>query len=163
MTQAADEFRLGAVRPALEAIGLWSPVAEELVVGTAAHESGGFRYRGQVGAHGQPAGPALGLCQIEPATHDDLYRNWLDYRPELRALVVGLKTAPDADPLEEVRSNDRYAAAICRLIYRRHPNPLPQDPADVEAIAALWKAVYNTAQGKGTVDQFVADYHRYVA
>ena len=34
-----DHFRNGVVLPTLEALGLWSDAAEELVIGTAATES----------------------------------------------------------------------------------------------------------------------------
>ena len=158
MSQYAEELRLRAVRPALERIAMWSPAAENLVLGTAAHESGGFRHRMQVGG-----GSALGLWQIEPDSHDDLYINYLDYRHELRAALIGLKTAIDADPYDELRDNDLYAAGVCRLIYRRSPDKLPDDPDDIAALAAIWKRAYNSALGKGTVQKFMADYARYVA
>ena len=158
MTQYAEELRLRAVRPALQRLGMWSPVAEELCLGTAAHESGGFLHRDQVGG-----GPALGLWQIEPATHDDLYINFLDYRLELRAKLISLKDAPDADPYDELHDNDLYAAGVCRLIYKRHPAPMPNDLADIAALGAYYKLAFNTVLGKATVQQFLDDYRRYVA
>lgn len=51
-----------------------------------------------------------------------------------------------------------YATAMCRVHYRRVPEPLP--PAgDLEAQAAYWKAHYNTAAAAdaGTVARFVED------
>ena len=60
------------IRPALTKINLWSSSAEELVLGTAIVESG-LTYLKQ---HGD--GPALGLWQIEPATHEDLYTNFVE-------------------------------------------------------------------------------------
>ena len=56
---------------------MWSTAAEELVLGTAIVESSLI----YISQHG--AGPALGLWQVEPATHDDLYANYLSYRQEL--------------------------------------------------------------------------------
>lgn len=158
MTTYAEELRLRAVRPALEWLQLWSLAAEELVLATFAHESGGFKHRVQVGG-----GPGLGLGQIELATHDDVFTHYLDYAPrhELRSRLLLLKTAPDAHPLAELRDNDNYAAGVCRLIYRRAPEPLPE-PHDIAGMAALWKRRYNTPLGKGTVEKFIADYHRYV-
>ena len=43
--------------------------------GTAAVESRMGTYLRQIG------GPALGIWQVEPATHLDCWDNWLDYRP----------------------------------------------------------------------------------
>lgn len=158
MSQCAEELRLRAVRPALERLEMWSPAAENLVLGTASHESGGFKHRVQIGG-----GPALGLWQIEPDTHDDLYFNYLDYRPELRAKLISLKSAPDADDLDaELRDNDLYAAACCALLYHRHGEPKWDSPADVGAMAACWKRWFNTPKGRGTEAQFVSDYERYV-
>ena len=56
------DLRVEVIRPALRALDLWSPAAEDLVLGTAAQESG-LAYLRQIGG-----GPALGLWQIEPAT-----------------------------------------------------------------------------------------------
>ena len=65
------------IRPALSKINLWSHSAEELVLGTAIVESG-LTYIRQ-----WDDGPALGLWQVEPSTQNDLYTNFLNYRPEL--------------------------------------------------------------------------------
>lgn len=153
----SDQLRQ-VVREALEHLGLWSQVAENLVLGTAAHESMGFRYREQQG------GPALSFWQVEPDTLDDLYENFLRYRPQLKAKLDTMLLPELGDRLEDqLRSNDKYAAAVCRLLYYRQPDRLPQDPEDVQAMAALWKKVYNTPLGKGTVAKFADDYNRYVA
>lgn len=52
------------VRPVLRVMSAWSQPAEDLVMGTAAQESR-LTYLRQLGG-----GPALGLWQMEPATHD---------------------------------------------------------------------------------------------
>jgi hypothetical protein len=41
---------------------------------------------------------------------------------------------------------------MCRLHYRRVAEPLPA-AKDTEAMAAYWKAHYNTPLGKGTVEK----------
>ena len=54
-----------------------------------------------------------------------------------------------------------YAAAMARVHYLRRPEALP--PAgDVEALGQYWKNFYNTFLGKGTVEEFVENYHRHV-
>ena len=73
------------IAPALDKIDLWSRAAEELVLGTAIVESG-LTYLIQ-----HSDGPALGLWQIEPATHEDLYTNFLNYRPDLGPQLMELR------------------------------------------------------------------------
>ena len=70
----AFQLRTEIVKPALEAIGYYSPAAEALIMGTAAQESH-LKYVKQLGD-----GPALGLFQMEPATHDDIWANYLRFR-----------------------------------------------------------------------------------
>ena len=81
----ASQIRSLVIKPALTKINLWSRSAEELILGTAIVESG-LTYLKQ---HGD--GPALGLWQVEPATHEDLYTNFLNYRPELGSKLMELE------------------------------------------------------------------------
>ena len=53
---------------------MYSPVAENLIMGTAAQESG-FTYIKQLGG-----GPALGMFQVEPATAEDILFRYLKIR-----------------------------------------------------------------------------------
>ena len=112
------------IRPALKKLRLWSPSAEELVFGTAIVESG-LTYLKQ---HGD--GPALGLWQVEPATHDDLYTNFLNYRPELGSKLIELRAA-GLSLDENLATNLMYGAAVCRLCYYRKPDALPE-AGDIE-------------------------------
>lgn len=156
MTIDADALRRWAVRPALEHLGMWSEAAENLVLGTAAHESGGFGWRTQAGG-----GPALGLWQIEPATLSDLYANFLAYHGRLLALLTDLRQA-DVPRDIDLRDNDRYGAGCCMLLYARHHAPLPVDPNDIPALAAFYKRWFNTPEGAATEKEFADDYRRYV-
>ena len=135
------------IRPALEKLSLWSLSAEELVLGTAIVESG-LTYLKQ---HGD--GPALGLWQVEPATHDDLYTNFLNYRPELGGKLIELRAA-GLSLDENLATNLMYGAAVCRLCYYRKPDALPE-AGDIEGQASFWKEHYNTIFGKGTVSKYV--------
>jgi hypothetical protein len=76
------QFRALIVRPALESINLWSQQAEDLVMGTAAQESR-LIYLRQLGN-----GPALGLFQMEPATHNDIWVNFLRWKPSWQNAVL---------------------------------------------------------------------------
>jgi hypothetical protein len=49
-----------------------------LLLGTALTESGDMHYLHQLGN-----GPALGVYQMEPTTHEDIYDNYLKYKKEL--------------------------------------------------------------------------------
>ena len=144
----ATHFRDFVIRPTIKSLGLWSTEAEELLLGTALKESG-LIHRVQLGG-----GPARGLFQMEPATHDDIWDNYLRYHKALATLAKSLKSRPTAAGAYELRNNDRYAAAMARIHYKRAPAPLPA-AGDVQAMAAYWKRYYNTIHGAGTVAQYV--------
>jgi len=142
-----QQFRALVVVPALEYIQSYSLAAEQLVIGTALAESK-LHYIHQVGG-----GPARGLFQMEPRTHDDIWENWLRHKLHI---VEGLKRLMirDMDLLDQLHGNLYYAAAMCRIHYLRVPRPLPA-ANDWPAIAAYWKHHYNTRLGAGTVDGFL--------
>ena len=148
------QFRHHIVRPALEAIRATGVAAENLLIGTAIQESH-LRYIRQL-----QDGPARGFFQMEPATHKDIWENFLKYRVELsenvKKLLVG--GAPEVAQLEW---NLLYAAAMCRVHYMRVPHALPA-ANDVPGLAKYWKQHYNTPLGKGTVQEFEENYERYV-
>ncbi|GAN65690.1 hypothetical protein [Acetobacter orientalis] len=137
------------VKPALAALpaGLNSLSAQQGVLGIGLKESG-YTYLRQLGT-----GPALGFWQMEPATHDDLWRNFIRYHPELQAALSRLLngTAPTAQALV---TNPLYAAAMCRVHLLRQPDPLPA-ANDATAWAAYWKQHYNTPGGAGVAAQAV--------
>ena len=97
-------------------------------------------------------GPALGICQMEPTTHDDIWNNWLLYRSELADKVIHLCRKPVA---EEMVWNLKYAVAMCRLHYYRKPGAIP---TNLHGIAAYWKEHYNTPLGKGTEAEFIYNF-----
>ena len=136
-----DHFRDQIVTPACERLGLVSPEAIELVVGTAIQESR-LTYLTQLGA-----GSALGLFQIEPATHDDVWKNVVRNRARYKAAL-------GARDVERFVYDLRYSAMIARLLYWRHPEPIP---TDLEGQAHYWKRYYNTALGAGTPSEYIAN------
>ncbi|WP_044559075.1 hypothetical protein [Azospirillum sp. B4] len=127
----------------------------ELLLGTAIQESG-LHYRVQLGG-----GPARGLFQMEPNTHNDIWANFLKHREGLadatRQFLNG--KVPSSSELQD---NDQYAAAMCRVHYHRMGKIVGKTPipsaGDIPEIAAYWKQYYNTPQGKGTAAQFVANW-----
>ena len=164
------DFRELVVRPALKQLaeagqkpGLWSPVAENLVVGTAAHESGRFKYLWQRKANGvrlahEQAG--RGLFQIQPGTHEDLWFNYLRHRPALADALNSLSMVRGSADLKLI-GDLPYAAGVCRLIYWRRPESLP--PADdIEGLAKYWGQHYQTSSDPEKIARFISDYRKYV-
>lgn len=142
--------------PTLKHLGLHSEAAVELVLGTAIQESQG-KYLKQLGG-----GPAIGIYQMEPDTHDDIWVNYLRYKPELAWKLRELELPnwyPD-DNAREMEGNLYYATGICRTHYRRVSEPLPE-VGDVEGMARYWKKHYNTCLGAGTEDEYRLNWLRY--
>lgn len=136
------------IRPSLEPLGLYSGPAEQLLLGTLAVESDlGYFLQ-------QTNGPALGIYQIEPATHQDIWDNYLAYKNTLAAQIGAmLPVSPDVTIEQLLITDLRYATIIARLVYYRQNEPLP-NINDYPAQAAYWKKYYNTEQGKGSVEQY---------
>lgn len=128
-----------------------SDAAIELLLGTALKESGGLRWRVQLNR-----GPARGLFQMEPATYDDIWRNYLAHRRPLADAIRNAFTPADGTlEFDQITHDDAYAALMARLKYYRVPAKLP--PAgDRTAQATYWKTYYNTNLGKGTVAGYLA-------
>lgn len=155
-------FRL-VVRPTLHDIGLASPTAEALVLGTALHESAGLTFIDQVTGQADKApGPGLGVYQIEQPTHADVFNHFLDFPKQaaLKAKVVAFR-APEPRGAIQLVTNLAYATAICRVIYYRVREPLP-DVNDLAGLGRYWKDHYNTSAGKGTAEQWVASWQKYM-
>ncbi|MBO9493858.1 hypothetical protein J7438_07130 [Thalassotalea sp. G20_0] len=156
----ASDLRINVIQPVLKSIGLYSLAAENLLLGTAVQESLCGKHLVQV------QGPALGIYQIEPDTHDDAWQNYLNFRHELAGKVRGFASS-DFDQSSENRHQELvlnlgYATAIARIVYYRKPEALPDDPNDIEALARYWKKHYNTPLGKGTTEEFVRNYKDFV-
>lgn len=143
------------IRPTLQAIGmgLWTPAAEELLLGTAIKESA-LVYTRQIGG-----GPGRGYWQMEPATHDDIWKNYLAYRPKLANAVSQFLEEPVTRASDQLETNANYACAMARIKYLRVPDALP-NVGDLAAQAAYWKQWYNTPAGAGTADEYVDAWHQ---
>lgn len=161
MLRSIAFLRRAIVEPALAEIAdaarmphIAAPAAIDLVMGTAAAESE-FTAIHQVGG-----GPALGCWQIEPATAEDVWINYIQYRPALKAAMGHVMTL--GVPTRQLAADPIYGAIMCRLIYLRCPRPLPRH-GDVPAYAAYWKAHYNTHLGAGTEQKFRETWSRLIA
>jgi hypothetical protein len=142
------QVRDSVVIPALKKLGCWSQDAENLVMGTIWHESDKFSAIRQYGT-----GPARGMLQMEPATYNDIWNNWLKFQTEPRSVLVAHLGARNG--LEALETDLIYGAMMCRVHYRRIREALP---VDLDGYAAYWKKYYNTVHGKGTEDEFKTHY-----
>lgn len=142
------------IRPALTLLDMASPSAEALLLGTAVQESHCGRYLHQLGN-----GPALGIFQMEPATYKDIWDNYIRFRPKIQHRLAELW--PMQPEPEEMVTNLLLSAVMCRLHYRRIPEPLPQ-ARDLPGLAGYWKKYFNTRLGRGTVSEFINNWQRFV-
>ena len=156
-----DHLKYQIIIPALKHLAKYDPAmhidsAVELLIGIAAHESKGGFYLHQVG------GPALGIYQIEPATHRDVWDNYIRLRPRLQPVVLESATNQSGFVQREhdLIHNLFYSTVIARLLIWRAPDDLP-GADDIWALAAYWKKYWNTELGKGKIDDFVDNYERY--
>jgi len=138
--------------PSLEEIDKYSDAAVNLLMGTPAQESDMGSYLAQY-----PTGPAMGIYQMEIDTHNDIHFNYLRHRPELKELVAKTGGSKAADMIW----NLKYATVMCRIHYLRVPEALP-DKDDIVGLAEYWKVHFNTIKGAGSIDEFIANYQRYV-
>lgn len=148
-----DDFLHTVVRPVLNTMEMWSPAAEKLLVMTAAHESGGFQHRVQVG------GPALSYFQIEPTTFVDVWDRYLGGRSNRKAKVAQF-LPDDAEPLDALKDDDKFACALARLKYASVLAALP-DVGDEMGLEDYAKEHWNTPLGKATPEKYFDDSKRW--
>ena len=143
---------------------MFTQSAVDLLMMTAAHESRLGTYIKQQG------GPALGIFQMEPATHEDHWeyitpRGWL-----YDALVaMNLECDTNASTMEY---NLRYAIVMARIHYYRQPEALPEETERyrgmggkeeyLRKLAVYCKKYYNTSAGKATALKYLSDYNELV-
>ena len=137
----------------LKELNLHSDNAVNLLMGTAAQESHLGKYRKQMGG-----GPALGIFQMEPATFNDIVNNYLRYKPELAARVERVARI-SRFKAEDIENNDLLAICMARVHYLRVREAIP---SDLDGWARYWKRYFNTTLGKGTEEEFIANYKKYV-
>lgn len=134
----------------------YSLAAEHLLLATAAQESHG-EYLHQLGK-----GPAVGLWQMELATHDLVWR-WATKNQTLYEKIAAIELPHflGTHDAREMAGNLYYGCAMARVLYRSIPEALPK-PFDVEDMARYWKRYYNTPKGKGTEEEFIRNWNRIV-
>ena len=146
-TTLALQYLEKVIKPVLDMMDLNTAASQALLLGTIAQESGG-QYIAQIGG-----GPALGVYQIEPATHDDILENVVDPHPRWDTEYENLMTGVRDTHMNLL--NPLYATFIARLCYWRHPEPLPQT---LPGLAAYYKKYYNTPLGAATEEDWLENF-----
>jgi len=156
----AEELRRLVIRPTLKHLGEWSPAAENLLLGTAAQESGlGFHLKQQ---HQR----GLGIFQIRPQTHRRIWDNYLVHHPDLASAVRGLASQHEflSNPHAELATNLSYTTAIAWMIYRRNEKPLPT-AEDTDSMGRHWRRHFQRNSHlsvEESAEDFTKNYRQYV-
>ncbi|QDH16510.1 hypothetical protein [Swingsia samuiensis] len=129
------------VQPALATLGLLSPARLNLVTGIGLAESN-YIWMKQLNN-----GPALGFWQMEPFTHDDLWKNSL-IAPCRSRIAYGLhQLLHGVEPASsQMITNPLYGAGMCAVKVWLAPQSLPAAD-DAVGMSAYHKRWYNSALG----------------
>lgn len=136
------------ITPTLKEMELYSPAAVVLLLGTATIESNCGQY-----IHQLRGGCALGIYQMEPRTHDDIWCNFLAYKKSRINLYAAQAAQCMIEPNQLVWDL-RYATMMTRFHYLRAPAALP-DANDAKCMAEYHKKYYNTMAGKTEVEKSI--------
>ena len=150
MIFTADDLRHLVIRDTLQYLNDWSPAAENLLLGTAAQESG-------LGGEWNK-GRCVGLYHITPAMHRAVWDKYLINNPQLASEVRGIAGQHSflKAPHGELVTNLKYATAIAWMIYRRSGQKLPKANNPVE-LGKFWHRYFHPKSEK-TVADFVRNY-----
>lgn len=150
-----SQLREHIIRPTLKEFGMYSMEAEELLIATCAHESLGGSYLKQV------SGPALGIYQMEPITHDDIWSSYLYYQPVIKLKIYEKLQITSAPSSERLVYDLKYATIMARIHYYRISEGLPHYEI-IESIFTYYKKYYNTINGSANLLDFIEHYRRYL-
>lgn len=142
------------IKPALLDLLVYSDVAMELLVFTCAAESRGGTYLKQI------KGPALGIYQMEPATYNDIWVNYIYKQPGLLLQLTHLFQCNQMPSEERMLYDLRFATAMARIHYLRIPEALPAI-YDIPGLWKYYKTYYNTAYGKADELQAISNYRQF--
>lgn len=156
-----NQLRAYIIRPALKFIHMYSEGAEEMLIAICAQESDGGTYLKQEG------GPALGIYQMEPSTHDDIWARFLMISDKegktINSLGYNIIKACRFiinPPAEVMIHNLYYATMMARCFWLRVPDPLPLSN-DFNGLWRQYKRYWNTEKGLANKDEFVHNYNAF--
>ncbi len=149
------------IQTVIAVMRLYSVEAIDLLMLTAAQESHLGKYIQQLGN-----GPARGIFQMEPKTLQDLYDNFLKYNKQKADALQSFRTSCSLET--DLTGNLLFQIAAARLQYYRKPEKLPVKKGFADGfeyitdLAKYWKTHWNTNLGKGTVQEAVQNYYKYI-
>ncbi len=149
-----DQLRRLIIAPALADLVLLSDDAVELLVFTCANESNGGEYIHQIN------GPALGIYQMEPATYNDIWQNYIIGNNSLSLQLLHNFDAPRMPDEGRMIYDLRFATAMARIHYCRVVEELPKR-YDVDGMWKYYKKYYNTGLGKADYQEAIAKYDEF--
>ena len=142
------------INPTLKRMGrnYNSKNARMLLLATAAIESKCGCFIKQVG------GIALGVWQMEPDTHADIWMNCdalnVNSLYEINECIGEFQLlGGNAGGFTNMLDSPKYSCAMARLKYSMDIEPLP-DYNDISAIYKYYKRIYNTEAGASTFQKF---------
>ncbi len=142
------------IKPTLQYMGgnYYSKESAFLLLCTAAIESNCGEYIKQIN------GPALGIWQMEPATHNDIWDHSDAFNCNLFIDKMNSLQSSVLDGDDDLALLPMYACAMARLKYSMDPNPLPKltgvTSTDLNSFYNYYKRVYNTELGASTYDKW---------
>lgn len=136
----------GLVENVYMKIGAYSTDARNVTLMIIAHESGGGKYRRQIGA----AKPALGLSQIEYPTFNDI----LNHSDRIHNYLKRAGYKPEDVLFSQLETDDVLALVFTRAKMAMDPSALPVTP---KAQADWCKRVWNGG-GKATAEKYLNDW-----
>jgi hypothetical protein len=156
------QLRSLIIQPVLKGLSLYSLEAEDLLVGTCAQETLGISFLMQKTEENYYDALkrnlfALGIYQMEPRTHDDIWKSYLPAHPKLSSDLMQVCCFSRLPSSHMLVYNLFYATAMARIFYKRAPEPIPKT---LELQAEYYKTYWNTSQGAATVEQYISNYNR---
>lgn len=128
-------LRQGVIRPTLNYLGIASPAAEDLLLGT-------LLVIASLPASKQPEG-GIGPYGVSHGVHIRIWDEYLATNPEQASLIRGLASQRCflQNPHAELGYNFAYATAIAWLIYQQQRVDLNEE-MEVAELAQLWQSLY---------------------
>ncbi len=136
----------------LKQLGLYSERATMAIAMIVAHESDKGKYLKQIGG-----GPALGVIQMEPETHYNVWKHCDNIKHYADILGIDHCQLSLSSTQQKINSASpliydlRYNVFMARMMLIMDPNPLPYD---AYSMSRYLKRCWNTHLGAATSDDY---------